>query len=556
MKDPYTPPARQARAVDDSSLPVHWLELLSEMAARLAADDPDTNVLPWLSAVLAREFDVPIVLGHVAEGDGTLRLSFHRGVAEAEVAALRRVPTGEGICGTAAAERRSVHFGNAAPPSAPHYPFLARLGATACASEPLLAGAQLLGTLSVGRTSGRAFDAIELDFFKALARQLALARRHARAEVAAAEREEHLRSILATVPDAMVVINEVGLITSFSAAAERLFGYGEAEVLGRNVSMLMPSPDRERHDSYLDRYRATGERRIIGIGRIVTGLRRDGSTFPMELSVGEARVGEIRIFTGFVRDLTERQQTEARLHELQSELIHSSRLSAMGTMASTLAHELTQPLTAVANYVASSRDLLEAPDAETIEIVRDALGEAESQSVLAGQIVRRLRDFVSKGDLEKRVEVLPRLIEEASALALVGVGAKTVRVRLDLDERARHVLADRVQIQQVLLNLVRNAVEAMEISPKRELTIATHDRGDEVEVQVADTGPGLAAEVAETLFQPFVSTKGQGMGLGLSICKTIIEAHGGELTAISTPGAGTTFRFTLPKVDLEVSDDS
>lgn len=368
-------------------------------------------------------------------------------------------------------------------------------------------------------------------------------------------REEHLRSILATVPDGMVVIDEAGLITSFSAAAERLFGYSEAEVLGRNVSLLMPSPDRERHDAYIARYRQTGERRIIGIGRIVTGQRRDGSTFPMELSIGEARVGERRIFTGFVRDLTERQQTEARLHELQTELIHSSRLSAMGTMASTLAHELNQPLTAVANYVSTCRDLLDAPDAETLEIVREALSEAEAQSVRAGQIVRRLRDFVARGDLEKRVEPLPRLIEEANALALVGVGEKGVRVRLDLDPDAAQVFADRVQIQQVLLNLIRNAMEAMDGCPRRELAIQTRAAGEMTEVSVSDTGPGLAAEVREQLFQPFVSTKGTGMGLGLSICRTIVEAHGGQLTAESAAGEGTTFRFTLPRVDLERSDD-
>ncbi|MGE5721090.1 MAG: PAS domain S-box protein, partial [Sphingomonadales bacterium] len=173
--------------------------------------------------------------------------------------------------------------------------------------------------------------------------------RHA-SERAVERRERLLRSILETVPDAMIVIDEQGLIVSFSAAAQATFGYTAEEVVGTNVSRLMPSPDRDRHDGYLERYLQTGERRIIGIGRIVTGLRKDGRAFPMELSVGEAMTDGQRLFTGFVRDLTDKQRTESRVQELQSELIHVSRLTAMGTMAATLAHELNQPLTAIANY--------------------------------------------------------------------------------------------------------------------------------------------------------------------------------------------------------------
>lgn len=172
--------------------------------------------------------------------------------------------------------------------------------------------------------------------------------------LAATAREAHLNSILDTVPDAMIVIDTGGIIQSFSAAAERLFGYQATEVRGKNVSVLMPSPYREAHDGYLDRYMRTGERRIIGIGRVVVGERKDGSTFPMELAVGEMISGRDRYFTGFVRDLTERQETDARLQELQAELVHISRLSAMGEMASTLAHELNQPLTAIANYMKGS----------------------------------------------------------------------------------------------------------------------------------------------------------------------------------------------------------
>ena len=288
------------------------------------------------------------------------------------------------------------------------------------------------------------------------------------------EAEAHLRSILATVPDAMVVIDEQGMILSFSAAAERMFGYGEAEVAGRNVKMLMPSPDRERHDQYLVNYLTTGKRKIIGIGRVTTALHRDGNTFPIELSVGEAWLGDRRIFTGFIRDLTERQQTLLRLQDLQSELAHVGRVSEMGTLASALAHELNQPLTAVASYCEGARDLLDAePDAETLTMVREALDEAAQQSIRAGQIVRRLRDFMSHGEMERRPESLQRLINEANALALVGSREHGIDVKLTLDPRADQVFVDRIQIQQVLVNLIRNAIDSMMESDVRCLSLET-----------------------------------------------------------------------------------
>ena len=218
----------------------------------------------------------------------------------------------------------------------------------------------------------------------------------------------------------MIVINERGIVQSFSVAAERLFGYGPNEVIGKNIKMLMPSPYRESHDGYLERYLRTGERRIIGIGRVVVGERKDGSTFPMELSVGEMRSADQRFFTGFIRDLTERQKTEARLQELQTELVHISRLTAMGEMASALAHELNQPLSAIANYLKGAKRLLADRTDDDSKVVRGAMDKAAEQSLRAGQIIRRLRDFVARGESERRVESINKLIEEASALALVG----------------------------------------------------------------------------------------------------------------------------------------
>jgi two-component system, LuxR family, sensor kinase FixL len=365
--------------------------------------------------------------------------------------------------------------------------------------------------------------------------------------------EAHLRSILETAPDAIVVIDVKGRMLSFSASAERMFGYSEDEVLGENVSMLMPSPDRERHDGYLERYMRTGERRIIGIGRVLTARHRDGTTFPIELSVGEARINSDRVFTGFIRDLTERQQAELRVHDLQSVLAHVQRVSEMGTLATSLAHELNQPLTAIANYVETARDMLDVvPDEETLSVIREALDECAAQSVRAGQIVRRLRDFIARGETERRIESLQRLITEASALALVGAGEQNLEVDVQLDPVAERVLVDRIQIQQVVLNLIRNAIEAMAESPVRRLLVySEREPGGFVRISVADSGPGLADDIAERLFEPFRSTKEAGMGLGLSISATIVSAHGGRIWAEPSKLGGTAFHFTVIDADSE-----
>jgi two-component system sensor kinase FixL len=360
-------------------------------------------------------------------------------------------------------------------------------------------------------------------------------------------REAHLRSILATVPDAMIVIDKRGCIVSFSAAAERMFGYSEQELIATNIKHLMPSPDQERHDGYLARYMETHERRIIGIGRITTARHRDGWTFPVELSIGEAEIDGEAVFTGFIRDLTERRQSERRVHDLQRELAHVSRDTAIGTLASALAHELNQPLTALANYLEGARDLLDSTDPKAKEIIREALSKAATQAIRAGQIVHRLRDFVSRGDTERQIESLSKLILEANALALLGKGAGGIEVEVSLDPGQDLVLVDRVQIQQVLLNVIRNAIEAMVDSPVRKLAITTCKVPDgHVEIAVADSGAGLSPEVSDHLFEPLFSTKTAGLGVGLSICRTIVEAHGGRIWAGPSPLGGTALHFTLP----------
>jgi two-component system, LuxR family, sensor kinase FixL len=361
--------------------------------------------------------------------------------------------------------------------------------------------------------------------------------------------ETHLRSILATVPDAMIVIDDHGSIISFSAAAEKMFGYAEGDVIGENVSMLMPSPDRERHDVYLEHYRKTGERKIIGIGRLTTARHRDGYTFPIELAIGEAWIGEQRIFTGFIHDISERRQTELRLRDLQAELAHVGRVSEIASFASSLAHELNQPLTAIANYCEAACDLV--PDAsgnESLMMLREALGEAAREALRAGQIVQRLREFVRHGESIRAPESVGRIVTEASALALIGSREHGIEVQVQLDPDADDVFVDRIQIQQVLTNLIRNAVDAMIESELRMLTIRARGGPEQlVTVTVQDTGCGISDAFASQLFQPFVTSKKSGMGIGLSVCRTIIEAHEGRIWFEPNEGGGTIFRFTLPR---------
>lgn len=364
------------------------------------------------------------------------------------------------------------------------------------------------------------------------------------------EQQAHLRAVLDTVPDATVVIASDGTVTSFNAAAIRQFGYRPDEVIGRNVRMLMPSPYREQHDGYLQRYLATGERRIVGADRVVVGCRQDGSTFPMSLTVGETRSGGRVHFIGFIRDLTERQEAAARLESAQGELARLSRLSELGEMASTLAHELNQPLSAIANYVQGCVRIAANLPGEPAQVLTGALQETARQALRAGDIIRHLREFVTRGDTERQIQDIKNLIEEAGALALIGSRERGIRTRFDFTAERGHVVVDRIQVQQVLTNLIRNAIEAMKESATRELTVRTLSGTDGMlTVEVADTGPGVADDILAHLFQPFITTKAGGMGIGLSISRRIIQAHGGDLVVRRNEAGGATFAFTLPTLE-------
>ncbi len=487
------------------------------------------------------------------------------------------------------------------------------------------------------------------------------------------EEQAVLRAVMDTSADAVVTIDEAGLVRSFSRAAETLFGYREAEIVGRNVSLLMPEPDRSAHDGYIRRYLETGRAQIIGRGRIVEAERRDGSRFPAHLMVGEIRRGGRRLFTGFVHDVTDRRkaeleaaaqkhfadtildtteamvvvadpdgrvlrcnrtwerltgypadevvgrswwtfvpeelrarieanfrslvarggrlrlerdwttrsgerrqaiwtssvvadesrsvryvvitgidvteerQAEARAKQLQNELYRIGRLSELGEMASAIAHELNQPLTAITNYARASRMLI-AEGGGSSPRTLDFMDKAVAQADRAGQIIRRLRQLIGRGESELVPCDINQAVRDACTLAAVGTADREIEMRLDLAEELPTVLADSTQIQQVAFNLVRNGMDALEGCPRREIRISTRPAEEGgVEVAVADSGPGLAPEVAERLFMPFVTTKPNGMGIGLSICRSIIDAHRGRLWAEPDPAGGTIFRFTLPE---------
>ncbi|NIK87266.1 two-component system sensor kinase FixL [Rhizomicrobium palustre] len=361
-------------------------------------------------------------------------------------------------------------------------------------------------------------------------------------------------ALMRTAVDGIMVIDETGLIQAYNAACVRLFQYNENEVLGHNVRMLMPEPYRKQHDSYISNYKRTGQARILGIGREVSGQRRDGSVFPMYLSVGEGLLYGKRVFVGIVHDLSalygEREAYEARLLSLREELVHVARVSELGQVSAGIAHELNQPLAAMLNYANAAKRFAAAGKPEDMEKVHGVLTKVAEQAERAGQIVRRMRDFLEKRAATRGFEDVVVIAEDAMALGLIGARAANVTAHFKAEPALPPVMVDRVQIQQVLVNLLRNAVEAMSQSEKRELTLAvTRLANGRVEVTVKDSGHGIADDIARQLFKPFVTTKEHGMGIGLAISKSIIEAHGGELTAEPNPGGGTIFRFSVPTVE-------
>jgi PAS domain S-box-containing protein len=374
--------------------------------------------------------------------------------------------------------------------------------------------------------------------------------KHAQADLSA--REALLQSILDTVPEAMVVVDEHGTIGSFSAAAERLFGYSAEDVCGRNVRMLMPQPDAGRHDGHMTRYLATGERHIIGYGRVVSGLKRDGTPFPMELAVGEAIADGRRVFTGFIRDLTSR-------HRMEEELRQAQKMEAVGQLTGGLAHDFNNLLTVISGNL----EMLEAklPDRRQIELLKEAQDAAADGAKLTGQLLA----FGRRQPLNPRPSDVGQLVGGFSDLLRRTLG-EAIELRTSVSGSSNLAMVDGSQLQNSLLNLALNARDAMPSGGRLTIDISKVriDRdyaemypqvhmGEYVLIAVSDTGHGMPADVRRHAFEPFFTTKGvgAGAGLGLSMVHGFVNQSGGHVQLYSEPGQGTTVRIFLPVVHAD-----
>jgi two-component system sensor kinase FixL len=351
-----------------------------------------------------------------------------------------------------------------------------------------------------------------------------------------------------TAVDGIVLIDHQGLIQAFNRAAERLFGYPAEQVLGSNVSVLMAEPERSAHDGHLARYLETRESHIIGRGREVEARRRDGSLFPVFLSVGAIEGEEPPRFVGFVQDLSFRRRAEEDTHRLQERLTHVSRLATVGEMSAGIAHELNQPLTAVANYAQACDRLLGMPDAD-IEEIRQALKQITEQAVRAGDIIRKLRALARNDAMKREPTDINMLIGELTELIQLDAKAHDVQYRPYLASGLPLAYIDRAQVQQVILNLVRNAFEALGESTTSQRQVAVQTQllpQGEVAISVCDNGPGISNVIAPHLFEPFCTTKTHGTGLGLAISRTIVKSHQGSLDYRPNIPSGACFTMRLP----------
>jgi two-component system sensor kinase FixL len=368
-----------------------------------------------------------------------------------------------------------------------------------------------------------------------------------RAEDESRENQARLQGVLESAVEGIITIDERGTIETVNRAVVTTFGYSSEEMIGENVRMLMPLPYATEHDGYLANYLRTGERKVIGLGREVVGRRKDRSTFPVDLSVSEVLVGGRRLFTGIVRDITARKSAEGRARDQQNELAHMERVRTMGQMASGLAHELNQPLGAIANYAGAGQTMIGSGRA-TPERLAEMLGEIQAEALRAGEIIQRLRSFVKK-QRPKGQSLRPKVLMD-SAVRMLSYDLRQAQVEpsLVVAERLPSVIADAVQVGQVMVNLIRNALDAMQSveAAKRSVTIACVSAGNEsVQFSIADSGCGVPAEHLGHIFDAFYTTKPGGLGVGLALCRTIIEDHGGQLTAAPNPTGGMTFSFTL-----------
>ena len=359
--------------------------------------------------------------------------------------------------------------------------------------------------------------------------------------------EENYRLVVETAPDAVISIDERGAVLFANPATMRIFGYDPTELIGKPLTILMPEFLRKLHEKGLSRYLATGQRHINWQGTELTALRKNGQEFPVEISFGELSKDGHKVFTGFIRDISERKQSQQALQMTQMELARVSRLTTMGELAASIAHEVNQPLTAVTNNSNACLRLLAADNLKP-EVLHRALEEIVADGNRAGAVVARIRGFIKKEPVEKNKLDMNDVIQEVLALAARELYENRVRLERQLTKALPLVLADRVQMQQVLLNLIMNGIEAMIPVTDKPRSLWVESRVDEsgdILVAVRDSGTGLGL-AADRVFTPFFTTKANGMGMGLSISRSLVENHGGRLWAMPNSPIGAVFSFTLP----------
>ena len=376
-----------------------------------------------------------------------------------------------------------------------------------------------------------------------------------RLSLALVDSEEHRSAILNTVPDGVLMIDTHGNIQSINPAVERLFSRPSPWLVGHHVSELVEGggPD------LLDRLKLAVRTPAWAPACWELDARRaDGSKFPIEVGAGRFDLLGAEHYTVVIRDITARRNAEVRFREHQAELAHVARVSLAGEMAAGLAHELSQPLTAITAYARGCLRLLAESKSEPA-LVQEGIGEVVKQAERAGDVIDRLREFVRGGEYRRAATDLEVLIDAVMGLTRVEAMQHAVEIEARIDPGLPAVLADRVQIEQVLVNLLRNAMDAMDAADSERRSIAVAARSNSngaVEISVADTGPGVAAELTDTIFEPFVTTKSNGMGMGLSISRSIVDSHGGRLRMAHGVRSGAMFIFDLPTAEVEASSDA
>jgi two-component system sensor kinase FixL len=364
------------------------------------------------------------------------------------------------------------------------------------------------------------------------------------APMAAAE----LHALLDAAVDAIVVIDEQGRVTTFNAAAERMFGYRSTDVVGQDVALLMNEPHRSEHGRYVQRYLDTGEARIMGVGREVQARHANGELFPVALSVGEAADAGGRRFVGIIRDLSKERAAEQRTRALEVRLAHVGRLNLMGEMAAGIAHEINQPLSAIATYAQAAKRIMQRDQAD-MAMLLDICTKIDDQARRAGQVIENLRKFIRKQDIETQSLDVNKVVDDVLNLIEADARAEGIPVRVQASEGLPRVRADAVQLQQVLLNLTRNSVDSMRggLGKERGIVISTEpsERGG-VRITVTDHGPGVSRQLGDNIFHPFVTTKHDGLGVGLAISRTIVQSYDGSLTYSDNPMGGAVFSVDLP----------